>query len=151
VAALDVTGDASVALDIAVTGTTTSNRVHAALYCDENGQNCVDADVSLIGGGGGGGGEVAKFHTYHVTDPSRTCTQIVADANALVGDLSGGETGLGASTFIQDDNGMWQAEFTRGDCSPMSNRPAARITVPVDSDGNPIFGFYQNMGFLPSI
>jgi hypothetical protein len=52
VAALDVIGDASVALDIAVAGTTTSDRVHAAFFCDENGQNCVDADVSLIGGGG---------------------------------------------------------------------------------------------------
>lgn len=57
VASLDVTGDASVALDIAVAGTTTSDRVHAREYCDENGENC-----AAPGGGAGSGGGYAVSH-----------------------------------------------------------------------------------------
>lgn len=93
--------------------------------------------------------QVSNFKTYFIPQNTQTCTQAVDSANFEVGDISSGESGKGiASVFIQDDNGMWQMEVVRGDCSPMSNRPAFRITVPVNSNGNPIFGFFTNEGVL---
>lgn len=117
---------------------TVSGSVRATEYCDENGENC-NFSSSFA----------SNFKTYFVLSNSKSCSSIVSDVNALVNDTSGGETPTWSPEFIQDDNGMWQIELVRGDCSPMSNTPGAVITIPVNSNGDPIQWFYINEGLLP--